>query len=66
MKSRTLTVAVVALAGIASGAVLVKSVGNGATGWRAGFFRRSRTQASPAAHALPAAAEKSVSGKPEE
>jgi hypothetical protein len=41
--------------------------GNGGTGWRAGFFRRSRTQASPAAEALPAAsAQQPVSGKPEQ
>lgn len=41
--------------------------GNGGTGWRAGFFRRSRTQASPAAEALPGApAQQPVSGKPEQ
>jgi hypothetical protein len=41
--------------------------GNGATGWRAGFFRRSQTQASPAAQALPAApTQQPVSGKPEQ
>jgi len=39
--------------------------GDGGTGWRSGFFRRSRTQASPAAEALPAApAQQPVSGKP--
>lgn len=39
--------------------------GNGGTGWRAGFFRRSRTQASPAAQALTAApAQQPVPGKP--
>jgi hypothetical protein len=48
MKSRTLTVAVVALAGIASGAVLVKSVSFGAT-TNAGYSSAaSSATASPA------------------
>ena len=51
MKSRTLTVAVVALAGIASGAVLVKSVSFGTT-TNAGYSSTaSSATASPAAQA---------------
>jgi hypothetical protein len=41
--------------------------GNGGTGWRAGFFRRSRTQVNPAAQSLTSApAQQSVHGKPPE
>jgi hypothetical protein len=51
MKSRTLTVAVVALAGIASGAVLVKSVSFGTT-TNAGYSSAARpATASPAPQA---------------